>query len=375
MRTLAAATAVALLAAPAAAQQPEMAHLSLTGKPGEMAVDFASHPRDGTPPASYGCLLGTTPSPRQFFPAYNFTNFTSQDEAFGGQTFLHQVLFTGLSAGTQYFYVCGSEATKDPWSRVYDFTYTPAASRYAVVRAAGERRGSGEGVDGTGGGERGRGGCGRGEAACQWRRPRAHARKVRRLLKSAPVRLQPAWCGAVSVLLAHPTRALDTRTRGARWPTPPPLDPSPCHFPLPSLLLANHFRSPTPAITTSKHLATLWRLRRRAPLTCSSILGAWAAPQGQAPRRGYPTEGRPGVSLRPGRRPRLQSQRSYGAPLAGLPHARATAACGVWRLPMVPPAASRSRPYRYQPPTCARPTHPFTCSLLTGQRLRIQSGG
>lgn len=145
MRTLISLAPLALLAL-VRGQQPEMAHIALTGKAGQISVDFASHPRDGTPPSSYGCLIGTSPdnwnNQMQFVTAYNMTNFTSQDAAFGDQTFLHQVLFTGLQSGTTYYYVCGSEATKDPWSQVYSFNFEshlsrPGGARYAVLADAG----------------------------------------------------------------------------------------------------------------------------------------------------------------------------------------------------------------------------------------------
>jgi hypothetical protein len=50
-----------------------------------------------------------------------------------------RVRFEGLVAGTTYYYVCGSEGTRSPWSQVYSFVYMQGAARaggapvYAVL--------------------------------------------------------------------------------------------------------------------------------------------------------------------------------------------------------------------------------------------------
>jgi phosphodiesterase/alkaline phosphatase D-like protein len=87
--------------------------------------------------ASWGVQLGTSPDFRtsSFIPAYACDNFTAQESA---PTFAVRVLLKNLTVGQTYYYVCGSEASKDPWSRVYTFTYgsgqvRPGGPVYAVL--------------------------------------------------------------------------------------------------------------------------------------------------------------------------------------------------------------------------------------------------
>ena len=109
------------------AQQPEQAHLSLTGSPSELSLDFMAHEANCS--VGYGAQLSTSPdfSAAAFVPASSCVDFTA-DEA-GRLTLAVTVLFTGLVAGTKYYYVCGSEALRTPWSRVYSFTHDTGAAR------------------------------------------------------------------------------------------------------------------------------------------------------------------------------------------------------------------------------------------------------
>ncbi len=64
-------------------QQPEQAHLSLTGNPHELALDFFLHDSAVGCNRSVGVQIGTSPdfTAASFIPAYNCTDFTSFESA------------------------------------------------------------------------------------------------------------------------------------------------------------------------------------------------------------------------------------------------------------------------------------------------------
>ena len=139
MRTVAssaAAAAVAALLATARAQQPEQAHLAYTGKAGQLSLDFMAHGENCS--LAWGVQIATSPdfSQADFVPAYACDDFTAQESA---RTLAVRALLTGLEIGTQYYYVCGSDDERAPWSQVYSFTFQQGAARaggapvYAVL--------------------------------------------------------------------------------------------------------------------------------------------------------------------------------------------------------------------------------------------------
>ena len=129
-----------LLAAAAAlplalAQQPEQAHLALTGKPGELSLDFMAHEANCS--AGWGAQLATTPdfTAADFIAAYACTDFTASSAQL---SLAVRVLLPGLVAGTTYYYVAGAEGLQRPWSQVYSFTHATGSQRaggpvYAVL--------------------------------------------------------------------------------------------------------------------------------------------------------------------------------------------------------------------------------------------------
>ena len=128
--------ALSLLLGAVLAQQPEQAHLALTGKPGELSLDYISH-RLNCSAVTWGAQLATSPdfSEADFVPASGCVDFTAQSPALALAV---QVLFTGLVPGTTYYYVCGTEGLNEPWSQVYSFVYNSGSVReggpvYAVL--------------------------------------------------------------------------------------------------------------------------------------------------------------------------------------------------------------------------------------------------
>ena len=126
---------LALSLAGALAQQPEQAHLSLTGKEGELSLDFMAHRLNCT--TTWGVQLATSPdfTQAEFIPASACTDFTLSEPAL---TLAVRVLLKGLVAGTTYYYVCGSEELRDPWSMVYSFVYNSGSQHeggpvYAIL--------------------------------------------------------------------------------------------------------------------------------------------------------------------------------------------------------------------------------------------------
>lgn len=63
------------------AQQPEQAHLSLTGTPGELSLDFMHHDAKVACNSSVGVEIGTSPdfTASSFVPAYACSDFTAQE--------------------------------------------------------------------------------------------------------------------------------------------------------------------------------------------------------------------------------------------------------------------------------------------------------
>ena len=116
-------------------QQPEQAHLAMTGKSGELSLDFMAHRANCS--IGWGVQLSTSPdfTGASYIPAYACDDFTKEEPAL---TLAVRVLLTPLVPGTTYYYVCGSEALRDPWSQVYTFVYDTGSQRaggpvYAVL--------------------------------------------------------------------------------------------------------------------------------------------------------------------------------------------------------------------------------------------------
>lgn len=87
--------------------------------------------------AGWGAQLGTSPdfTGASFVPAYACDDFTKSESVL---TLAVRVLFKNLVPGTQYYYTAGSFESRDPWSRVYSFTYLSGSVRaggpvYAVL--------------------------------------------------------------------------------------------------------------------------------------------------------------------------------------------------------------------------------------------------
>ena len=119
----------------ALAQQPEQAHLALTGKPDELSLDFMAHEANCS--AGYGAQLATTPdfTSADFIAAYACTDFTTSSAQL---SLAVRVLLPKLVAGTTYYYVAGAEGLRNPWSQVYSFTHASGSVRaggpvYAIV--------------------------------------------------------------------------------------------------------------------------------------------------------------------------------------------------------------------------------------------------
>lgn len=119
----------------ALAQQPEQAHLSLTGRDGELSLDFMAHRLNCS--TTWGVQLGTSPdfTQAEFIPASACSDFTHSEPAL---TLAVRVLLRGLVAGTQYYYVAGSPELRDPWSQVFSFVYNSGSLRaggpvYAIL--------------------------------------------------------------------------------------------------------------------------------------------------------------------------------------------------------------------------------------------------
>lgn len=124
----------AMLTAMASAQQPEMAHLSVTGKQNELALDFVGHTNCSV---AWGVQYGTSPdlSAADFHPVYACTDYTASEP---GPTFMLRALLTGLVSGTKYYYAACIENSREPCSQIFSFTYDSGANRpggraYAVL--------------------------------------------------------------------------------------------------------------------------------------------------------------------------------------------------------------------------------------------------
>lgn len=74
---------LAAVATMVASQQPEQAHLALTGIPGTLSLDFMHHDTAIACNSSVGVQIGTTPdfSAAAFVPAYACTDFTKNESA------------------------------------------------------------------------------------------------------------------------------------------------------------------------------------------------------------------------------------------------------------------------------------------------------
>lgn len=116
--------------------QPEQAHLAYTGRAGELSLDFMAHGANCS--EGWGAQIDTSPdfSQKDWVAAYACSDFTAMEST---HTQAVRVLFSGLSAGTTYYYVCGSESLRSPFSQVYSFTFASGAARaegqpvYAVL--------------------------------------------------------------------------------------------------------------------------------------------------------------------------------------------------------------------------------------------------
>jgi hypothetical protein len=67
----------------ASAQQPEQAHLSLTGAANTLSLDFMHHDANVGCNATVGVQIGTTPDFKaaSFVPAYACDDFTAEESA------------------------------------------------------------------------------------------------------------------------------------------------------------------------------------------------------------------------------------------------------------------------------------------------------
>ena len=135
LSSLARLAVAALLVRASSAQQPEMAHLSVTGKAGELALDFMGHSANCS--AAWGVQYGTSPdfSGASFVAAYACTDFTAQEP---GPSYALRALMTGLQRGTRYYYAAGIEGGRAPFSQIFSFVYDSASLRaggaqYAVL--------------------------------------------------------------------------------------------------------------------------------------------------------------------------------------------------------------------------------------------------
>ena len=103
----------------------EQAHLAWTGLAGQLSLDFISHENCSH---TYGAQISTSPdfTTASFVQAYACDAFTVSQTM---PSWNVRVLFKGLAAGTKYYYVCGAEDLREPWSQVFTFTYNSGASR------------------------------------------------------------------------------------------------------------------------------------------------------------------------------------------------------------------------------------------------------
>ena len=113
---------------------PQMIHLSLTGRPGEMAVDWVSSCADGTSSVMFAdnpahANASTAPAVDHASAATDLgmarTNYT-----------LHYALMTGLKPGVQYYYKlgCVNNMTSEPLS----FQAWPPADRQPIWACYGD---------------------------------------------------------------------------------------------------------------------------------------------------------------------------------------------------------------------------------------------
>ena len=107
----------ALLLARAAAQvfQPNQVHLSFTGEASSIGIDFVTDLNVAC--NATGVAFGASPSA--------LTTWSPSASCFKllGVGFQNQVLLTGLTAGSTYYYTAGSQTAKNwAWSEVFTFT-------------------------------------------------------------------------------------------------------------------------------------------------------------------------------------------------------------------------------------------------------------
>jgi hypothetical protein len=100
-------------------------HLSFSGQATSLGVDFVTDLNVAC--NDTGVAFGLTPAALDtFVPSVSCYKFT-------GVGFLNQVLLSGLTAGTRYYYTAGSPTAKNwAWSEVFSFTMpdvSPAAAK------------------------------------------------------------------------------------------------------------------------------------------------------------------------------------------------------------------------------------------------------
>eukprot|EP01116_Phalansterium_solitarium_P006924 TRINITY_DN19358_c0_g1_i1.p1 TRINITY_DN19358_c0_g1~~TRINITY_DN19358_c0_g1_i1.p1 ORF type:complete len:480 (-),score=165.38 TRINITY_DN19358_c0_g1_i1:262-1611(-) len=129
------------------AQQAEQLHISLTGRPGEMAVDFVAHspgpnlvfwstspsfPMPSVPPRHHNSSTDADDSAAPVSSATS-TWFEYNNATLGVTGWMNQALMTGLLPNTTYYYVVGN--VTDGFSGLREFINEPAdrAPIYAVL--------------------------------------------------------------------------------------------------------------------------------------------------------------------------------------------------------------------------------------------------
>jgi len=119
----------------AAAQMDDQVHLSLTGKSGELAVDFMSH-HENCSSSSFGIVIDSSPdfTSKDFVAAYNCTDFSKFEST---KTLAIRMLLTHLVIGNKYYYIVGSPDDMR-YAAVRTFTYgtqfqRPGGAVYAVI--------------------------------------------------------------------------------------------------------------------------------------------------------------------------------------------------------------------------------------------------
>jgi len=105
---------------------PEQVHLSLTGDPSQMVVQWITWQATSTPVVRYGA-----PSKTEIIAAGKTTTY--DESGWGG--FIHTVLLTDLKPDTVYSYVCGSEGF---WSDRFFFHTEPTEDKAINVAVLGD---------------------------------------------------------------------------------------------------------------------------------------------------------------------------------------------------------------------------------------------